>query len=55
MVELFGVATEPYRMYISGDTLMVDDLKTIHEKYPHVELMLIHLGGYGSAAFYLAS
>ena len=55
MVELFGNATEPYRIYISGDTLMVDDLKTIHEKYPHVDLMLIHLGGYGSAAFYLAS
>ena len=34
-----------YRVYISGDTLMVDDLKAIPEKYPHVDLMLIHLGG----------
>ena len=34
-----------YRVYVSGDTLMVDDLKAIPVKYPHVDLMLIHLGG----------
>lgn len=33
-----------YRIYISGDTLFVDDLKDIPQKYPHVDLMLIHLG-----------
>eukprot|EP01111_Echinosteliopsis_oligospora_P001499 TRINITY_DN12253_c0_g1_i1.p1 TRINITY_DN12253_c0_g1~~TRINITY_DN12253_c0_g1_i1.p1 ORF type:complete len:343 (+),score=95.06 TRINITY_DN12253_c0_g1_i1:78-1106(+) len=34
-----------YTIYISGDTLFVEDLKAIPEKYPHVDLMLVHLGG----------
>lgn len=34
-----------YRIYVSGDTLFVDDLKAIPERYPHVDLMLVHLGG----------
>jgi hypothetical protein len=35
-----------YRIYISGDTLMVDDLKEIPERYKDqkIDLMLIHLG-----------
>lgn len=33
-----------YRIYVSGDTLFVDDLKAIPERYPHVDLMLVHLG-----------
>lgn len=34
-------------MYISGDTLMVDELKEIPERYKgqNIDLMLIHLGG----------
>lgn len=38
-----------YRIYISGDTLLIDDLKQIPELYKHagkdIDLMLIHLGG----------
>jgi len=34
-----------YRIYISGDTLMVDDLKDIPKRYPDIDLLLIHLGG----------
>jgi L-ascorbate metabolism protein UlaG (beta-lactamase superfamily) len=36
-----------YRIYISGDTLLVDDLKQIPEwlKGQGIDLMLIHLGG----------
>jgi len=36
-----------YRIYISGDTLMVDELKEIPERYKSqgIDLMLIHLGG----------
>lgn len=34
-----------YRIYISGDTLLVDDLKEIPQRYPDVDLMLVHLGG----------
>lgn len=36
-----------YRIYISGDTLMVNDLKEIPKCYPDhpIDLMLVHLGG----------
>lgn len=36
-----------YRTYVSGDTLMVDELKAIPEIYKgqQIDLMLIHLGG----------
>ncbi|KAL1641012.1 hypothetical protein SLS58_006454 [Diplodia intermedia] len=36
-----------YRIYIAGDTLMVDELREIPERYKGrgVDLMLIHLGG----------
>jgi L-ascorbate metabolism protein UlaG (beta-lactamase superfamily) len=36
-----------YRIYISGDTLMVDELKEIPERYKDqdIDLMLVHLGG----------
>ncbi|CAI6342035.1 unnamed protein product [Periconia digitata] len=57
MVELgYGSASNPrdfengYRIYISGDTLMVDELKEIPQRYVReeggkVDLMLVHLGG----------
>ena len=35
----------PLRMYISGDTLMHDDLQQIPLRYPDVDLGLFHLGG----------
>lgn len=34
-----------YRLYISGDTLMYDDLNEIPQRYPDVDLALLHLGG----------
>ena len=36
-----------YRIYISGDTLLVDQLKEIPERYAgkNIDLMLVHLGG----------
>jgi len=39
--------TNGYRIYISGDTLMVDDLKAIPKAYADkkIDLMLVHLGG----------
>lgn len=55
MVELgYGVSGNPlpdfdigYRIYISGDTLLVDELKEIPRRYAgqNIDLMLIHLGG----------
>lgn len=36
-----------YRIYISGDTLMVDELKEIPQRFKDegIDLMLVHLGG----------
>ena len=34
-----------YRMYISGDTLMHEDLKEIPRRYRNIDLALMHLGG----------
>jgi L-ascorbate metabolism protein UlaG (beta-lactamase superfamily)/predicted small metal-binding protein len=33
------------RLYISGDTLVFDDLKEIPKRYPEIDLALFHLGG----------
>jgi len=33
------------RLYISGDTLVFDELKEIPRKYPEIDLALFHLGG----------
>lgn len=39
--------TPGYRIYISGDTLMFDELKEIPRRYDGqtIDLMLVHLGG----------
>lgn len=34
-----------YRLYISGDTLIHDDLDEIPKRFPGVDLALLHLGG----------
>ncbi len=34
-----------FRMYITGDTLVIDDIKEIPRRYPHLDLSLLHLGG----------
>lgn len=33
------------RIYISGDTLLIDDLKEIPERFPGIDVGLFHLGG----------
>ena len=33
------------RIYITGDTLLIPELSSIPERYPNIDLMLIHLGG----------
>lgn len=32
-------------LYITGDTLVIDQLKEIPKRYPHIDLALLHLGG----------
>lgn len=35
----------PYLVYVSGDTLLSDDLREIARRVPDIDLALIHLGG----------
>jgi L-ascorbate metabolism protein UlaG (beta-lactamase superfamily) len=42
----FGRAGEQlYRLYITGDTVLVDDLHDIPRRFPDIDLGLIHTGG----------
>jgi L-ascorbate metabolism protein UlaG (beta-lactamase superfamily) len=34
-----------FRLYITGDTLIIDDLKEIPNRFPDLDLALLHLGG----------
>ncbi|MFD7657001.1 MBL fold metallo-hydrolase [Actinosynnema sp. NPDC059797] len=35
----------PLRVYLSGDTLMHDGLRGIRERYPEIDVAVVHLGG----------
>ena len=37
--------TPDYRMYISGDTLVYDDIRAIPQRFPDIDLALLQLGG----------
>lgn len=45
MLDFSSTGKPDYRMYISGDTLVYDDLKEIPQRFPEVDLALLHLGG----------
>jgi L-ascorbate metabolism protein UlaG (beta-lactamase superfamily) len=46
MLEFQSTAeTTLFRMYITGDTLVIDDLQEIPRRYPDIHLALLHLGG----------
>ncbi len=34
-----------FRLYISGDTLIIDELKEIPQRFPEIDIGLFHLGG----------
>jgi hypothetical protein len=34
-----------YRLYITGDTMLIDSLEDIPRRYPNIDLGLIHTGG----------
>jgi L-ascorbate metabolism protein UlaG (beta-lactamase superfamily) len=40
-----GASDRCLRMYITGDTLVIDALKEIPRRYPDIDLALLHLGG----------
>ena len=46
MLEFQSASNEVlFRIYITGDTLIIDDLKEIPRRYPGINLGLLHLGG----------
>lgn len=46
MLEFGSASSEPsFRMYITGDTLAIDELKEIPKRFPNIDLALVHLGG----------
>lgn len=45
MLEFGSAGKTAVRLYISGDTLLIDELKEIPERYPNIDLGLFHLGG----------
>ena len=45
MLDFPGPAGRDLRLYITGDTLVYDELREIPRRYPDIDLMLIHLGG----------
>ncbi|SFB85766.1 MBL fold metallo-hydrolase [Massilia yuzhufengensis] len=40
-----NAALPDYRIYISGDTLVYDDTGAIPQRFPNIDLALLHLGG----------
>jgi L-ascorbate metabolism protein UlaG (beta-lactamase superfamily) len=45
LLEFTGPDLPPLRIYLSGDTLLVDRLEEIRQRCPDIDLGLIHLGG----------
>lgn len=45
VLEFEAPATAPLRLYVTGDTLVFDDLDEIPRRYPEIDLALLHLGG----------
>jgi L-ascorbate metabolism protein UlaG (beta-lactamase superfamily) len=37
--------TTALRMYVTGDTLLVDDIRQIPQRYPAIDVAMLHLGG----------
>jgi L-ascorbate metabolism protein UlaG (beta-lactamase superfamily) len=46
ILEFQSNGSEPlFRLYITGDTIMIDKLEEIPRRYPDIDLALVHLGG----------
>lgn len=45
MLDFMNGGERALRMYITGDTLIHDDLEEIPKRFPDVDIMLMHLGG----------
>ncbi|MFA9429062.1 MBL fold metallo-hydrolase [Egicoccus sp. AB-alg2] len=45
LLELERDGQRPFRVYVTGDTLLHDRLHQIPHRYPELDLVLLHLGG----------
>ncbi len=45
LLEFSGPGVVPYRIYLTGDTLLHRDLDTIASRFPDIDLAVVHLGG----------
>jgi L-ascorbate metabolism protein UlaG (beta-lactamase superfamily) len=45
LLELDRPGARPLRVYVTGDTLCVDELRAIGELHPDLDAMVLHLGG----------
>lgn len=43
--EITSPGAETRRSYITGDTLIIDELQEIPRRFPEIDLALLHLGG----------
>jgi L-ascorbate metabolism protein UlaG (beta-lactamase superfamily) len=45
LLEFGGAGAPPLRIYLTGDTLVHDELKAVADRYPDLDLGVLHLGG----------
>lgn len=45
VLELAPTSGRPLRAYVTGDTLLVPELAEVTERFPDLDLVLLHLGG----------
>jgi L-ascorbate metabolism protein UlaG (beta-lactamase superfamily) len=45
LLEITSPGAETRRIYITGDTLIIDELQEIPQRFPEIDLALLHLGG----------
>jgi L-ascorbate metabolism protein UlaG (beta-lactamase superfamily) len=45
LLEITSPNAETRRIYITGDTLIIDELQEIPKRFPEIDLALLHLGG----------
>jgi L-ascorbate metabolism protein UlaG (beta-lactamase superfamily) len=45
LLEITAPDRPPLRIYLSGDTLVYDDLREIRARYPDLDIGVLHLGG----------
>ncbi len=45
LLELTRPGAPTYRLYLTGDTLVIDDLAEIPQRHPDIDCALLHLGG----------